>query len=102
MGTKTLLLDGVTGAVIPGVAANSFEVTDPTNFLTVKVEGLAEGDYLNLVRENYAADGFEPVTMNGHPIQLNRGNTSATPAEKGVYALESPLVAGTVTAYTEV
>ncbi len=99
-GTKTLLLDNVTGVVAAGSAGNSFEITDAAAYKCVKVEGLAPWDVLNIRRENYAGDGWELFVADGGPVQLSPRRTSVCPAEIGVYTLEGE-VEGLVTAYTE-
>ncbi len=99
-GTKTLLLDGVTGVVEAGSPGNTFEITDTSAYKCVKAEGFAPWDVLNIRRENYAGDGWELFVVDGGPVQLSRHRTSACPAEIGVYTLEGK-VEGPVTAYTE-
>lgn len=97
--TDTILFTAQTGTITPVVDTNTFEVTDPFGGKTVVVEGLGVDDSLNLVRRNYADDGWEPYTENGQ-VQLNARNKSLTPTEIGVFGLQG-IVTGTVTAYTK-
>lgn len=101
-GPKVELFSGVSGTITPTVGT-SFEVTDPSDFKCVRVEGLVQRDHISLVRQNYAADGWELVTDGNGTVQLNVNRRSACPAEPGVYALStgSGTVDGTIRAYTE-
>lgn len=76
----------------------TFEVTDPTLLKTFFMDGGNAGTALQLLRQNYAGDGYEPVTMGGRQVQMNDFNRSVTPAAKGVYTLEGN-VEGTVSRF---
>lgn len=98
MGTKAEVAAAVSGPIVRG--DQTVEITDPTLYKTIKIDGLQAGDALNLLRQNYAGDGYEPVTMLGRHIQLNAGNRTATPVEIGIYSLEG-YVTGPVKVWTE-
>lgn len=100
--TDTLLFEEQTGTITPEVGTNTFEVTDPTAFKTVVVDGFTNtySDVLYLVRRNYADDGWERFTCDGKDVTLDLFNKSRTPVEVGVYGLLGS-VAGTLTAYTK-
>lgn len=73
----------------------TFEVTDPTLFKTFKMDGGGPGTELYLLRQNYAGDDYESVTMGGRRVVLDDFNRTVTPAEVGIYTLEG-IVGGTV------
>lgn len=95
--TDTPMFTDKTGEITP--ALGTFEVTDPTGYKTVVVEGLIADDHLYLVRKNYAGDGWEQFT-DGRPVLINVHNRSRTPLEVGEYGLQGE-VSGTLTAYTK-
>lgn len=99
MTTKNTLLTGVTGTITPTVDTNSMEVTDPTEMLTYVVELTESDDSINVVRRNAADDDWEPFTVGNRQLNLNIGNLSFTPLERGVYAIAGE-IRGSLTAYT--
>jgi len=103
--TKTALFAAQTGVIAAGATygadTNSFEITDPTLFKCVKIEGLGHDDHIRLMRQNYAADGWEYVTDGTGIVQLNRHLTSVCPVEPGTYALDGEITSDAATAYTE-
>lgn len=96
--TDTVLFSGQTGEITPSLG--TFEVTDPMDFKTLVIEGFADDDHLNMVRRNNADDDWEEFTAGGKQVQLNIGNRSCTPLERGVYGLNGN-VDGTIKAYTK-
>ncbi len=99
-GTKTALFTDTTGTITAVAGDNSFEITDPSAFICVRVEGLSASDNITLVREDYAGTGWQLVTSGNTVVQLNTYRRSVCPAEIGTYALQGN-VTGTITAYTE-
>ena len=91
MSTKASIAARITGTIAAGTY--TFNVTDPSNALTLKVDGLIAGSSLSLLRQNYAGNGWELVMDNGIPVVLNTLRRTATPREVGTYT-----VAGTVAA----
>lgn len=76
----------------------TFQITDPTLFKTFKMDGGGPNTALQLMRENYGGDDYEPVTMGGRKVQLNDFNRTVTVAELGVYTLEGS-IDGTVSRF---
>ena len=85
MSTKANIAVQLSGVISPDTY--NFEVTDPSLFLTVVVDGLTEGA-INVRRRDRAGTGWEPLTDGRGPVQLNRENTSVTPLKPGIYGLE--------------
>jgi len=98
MGTKAAVAEAISGSIAAG--AYTFEISDPTTYKTVKIDGLQSGDKFDLVRENFGADGWEPSTDGRGNIQLNTDRRTATPLEIGVYSVVGSS-AGDVTIWTE-
>lgn len=86
-----------TGTLDPDT--HGFTVTDPSNFLTIVIDGLSDTENVQLVRENFSADGWQPYTDGGKKVILNSNLNSATPLKPGNYGLSGD-VSG-VTVYTE-
>jgi len=98
MSTKALISATLTGTVAAGDV--TFDITDPADCKSLKIDGLTSGDSLNVVRRNYAEDGWEQVTDEGRSVQLNHGRRTAPLNEVGTYSVEGWL-AGTRTLWTE-
>ena len=100
--TKTLIAEDVAGVVEAG--DHTFVVDDITVGKTLKIDGIKPGDVLVLNRQNYAGDGYEPVTdeVNGQRrvVQLNEMRRTAPIAEVGTYSLDG-VVAGPCVIWTE-
>lgn len=94
---KAAVAENRTTALVAGDV--TFTITDPTVFKTLKMDGGANS-LLRLLRQNYAASGWEPVLEDGADIYLSARRRTVTPAEVGVYSVEGP-VAGTITLWTE-
>jgi hypothetical protein len=104
MSTKTTIVANYTGTLTPDTY--QFEVTDPSVFKTVVIDGLGAASAttidrtrVQILRENRNADGWEPATNGQGQEVLSANNRTATPLKPGVYGL-SGTVAG-VTIYTE-
>jgi len=87
---KAKISDLVAGVIVAG--AHTIPITDPADCKTIKVDGLAADGSLNLLRQNFAGNGYEPVFNDGKQVQFNSKNLTATPNEVGTYT-----VAGTIT-----
>jgi len=102
-GTKTLLIDGLTGEIDTDTVGNtSFEIFVASDFKCVRVEGFdtVAGDALFLMGEKYVDDTWEYVYYDGFHVQLNAKHPSVCPAEIRKYILKGT-VSGTISAYTE-
>jgi hypothetical protein len=97
MSTKTTIVANRTTNLAAG--DYTFDVTDPTSFKTLKMDGGSES-LLSLVRQNRGGDGWEPVFSDGRQVHLHRANRTATPSEVGTYSVEGA-VAGSITLWTE-
>jgi hypothetical protein len=97
MSTKTSIAAGISGAIAAGT--HTFAVSDPTSFKTLKMDGGANS-LLKLLRQNYAADGWEPVMEGGVEVFLSNKRRTATPNEVGTYSVQGN-IAGSVTLWTE-
>lgn len=95
---KTLIEAAAVGDIAAG--AFTFTVTDPTLYKTAKIDGLQPGDAVNLLRGNYAGNGWEIVTNEGKQVQFNHLHQTATPLEVGTYSFEGN-VQEAVTIWTE-
>ncbi|MGV0961813.1 MAG: hypothetical protein ACOYB1_18465 [Limnohabitans sp.] len=84
--SKALIAAAVSQAIVAGT--HTFAVTDPGVFKTLKIDGIRSGDLFNLVRQNYAANGWEKVTDGQGQIHLTDRRRIATPAEIGTYSIE--------------
>lgn len=100
-GTKTLLIDGLTGTIATDTVGNtSFEITVASDFKCVRIEDFNDGDVLFLMGEKYTDDTWEYVYYDGFHVQLDKKHPSVCPAEIRTYILQGT-VTGTVSAYTE-
>ena len=99
MSIKTEVAAAATGFITAG--DYTIAVTDPADGLTIKIDGdILPDDGLHLVRQNFAGDDYEPVTMNGRLVLLGPYNRTATPAEVGTYSLRGH-VTNTIKIWTE-
>ncbi len=100
-GTKTLLIDGLTGAIATDTVGNtSFEITAASDYKCVRVDGFEDGDVLFLMGEKYTDSTWAYVYYEGFHVQLDKKNPSVCPAEIRTYILQGK-VTGTISAYTE-
>lgn len=100
-GTKTLLIDGLTGTIETDTVGNtSFEITSAPDFKCVRVEGMVQGDVLFLMGEKYTDSTWEHVYYDGFHVQLDSKHPSVCPAEIRTYILKGGAT-GTVYVYTE-
>ena len=104
-GTKTLLIDGLTGEIDTDTVGNtSFEIEAAADYKCVRVEfdadSIEAGNGLFLMGEKYTDSTWEYVYFNGFHVRLDAKHPSACPAEIRTYILKGN-VTGTVSAYTE-
>lgn len=95
---KTLIVANRTTDLAAG--GFTFDITDPTNFKTLKMDRGRECR-VQIVRETYDQEDWEPVLdKNGDEIWLDRKRRTATLTEIGTYSLRGA-VAGTPTFWTQ-
>lgn len=77
------LVDGdAVHEVVAGSGTNSYTVTDIASPGTIKVQGLASGDNLNIMMRDHAGTAYDPWGAT-----LNTRKTTATPVEIGVFGV---------------
>ncbi len=98
---KTLLFTATAETLVPGSSGNTFDISDPTAFKSLRVEFTLSSDYAYLQIQNYDADGWiDFLDENGNPLKLDaQFRDLVIPAEVGTYALRG-IIAGTLKAWT--
>lgn len=98
---KTLLFTATATTLTPGSGGNTFTITDPSLFKSLRLEFSLRSDKAYLQVQNYSADGWiDYLDNNGDPVRLDaKDRDMVMPSEVGTYALRGT-IAGTLKAWT--